>query len=72
MAVIQKELDEVAREWNFHGIKKSKHEESLGGVPELLYYAPEMEGKYRLCHLMLRNTGGHSYRFPLNDEDFQQ
>ena len=44
MNVIQNELNKIAREWNFHRVRKSKQAESPAGIPELLYHAPEIEG----------------------------
>ena len=44
MPLRQHELQEILREWNFHRISPCKKGESPGGVPELLYYMPEIEG----------------------------
>eukprot|EP00118_Oscarella_pearsei_P006109 m.27848 g.27848 ORF g.27848 m.27848 type:complete len:68 (+) comp30403_c0_seq2:282-485(+) len=41
---VQKELQDITREWNFHRIKKQTHIEAPSGVPELLYFAPEEKG----------------------------
>ena len=45
MNIIQSGLDGVKREWNFHRLRKCREGHSPGGVPELLYYAPELEGE---------------------------
>ena len=38
--ILQKELDEFRNDWNNHRIRKSTMAETLGGIPELLYFAP--------------------------------
>eukprot|EP00118_Oscarella_pearsei_P013948 m.115907 g.115907 ORF g.115907 m.115907 type:complete len:79 (+) comp37571_c0_seq12:1112-1348(+) len=50
MEILQRKLDEVRTEWNFHRVRKSKNAEAPGGIPELLYYVPELEGgrSYRM------------------------
>ena len=45
MNLIQGELDGVKREWNFHRLRKCREGHSPGGVPELLYYAAELQGE---------------------------
>ena len=38
--MLQKELDEFREDWNNHRIRKSTMAETLGGIPEFLYFAP--------------------------------
>ena len=42
MDLIQKELVEVAHEWNTHRIRPNST--NPGGVPDMLYFLPEIEG----------------------------
>ena len=37
--MLQKELDEFREDWNNHRIRKSTMAETLGGIPEFLYFA---------------------------------
>lgn len=45
MALIQKELNMVASEWNSHRIRKNKMAECPSGVPDELYFLSELSGK---------------------------
>ena len=38
--MLQKEVDEFREDWNNHRIRKSTMAETLGGIPEFLYFAP--------------------------------
>ena len=42
MHLIQQELDQVAHEWNTHTIRSSKHCFVPAGVPNELYFLPEV------------------------------
>ena len=42
---IEKELDVLVNEWNHHYIRKSKYCETIGGIPEILYFLPEQYGE---------------------------
>ena len=44
--IIQEELNVLVNEWNHHYIRKSRHSETPGGIPEMLYFIPEESGKY--------------------------
>ena len=44
MDLIQKELNEVAHEWNTHRIRPNST--NPGGVPDMLYFLPEIEGYF--------------------------
>ena len=58
MPVIQKELDEVKELWNNHRIRKVRNTESKPGIPDVLYYTPELSGDV-------------DYAFPVNGVDLQ-
>ena len=51
MGIIQNELDCAKETWNAHRIRLNRHSEVPAGVPNVLYEAPQLSGKY-LC----RNT----------------
>lgn len=42
--IIQKEIDILVHEWNYHRIRESRNTETPGGIPEVLYFLPEMNG----------------------------
>jgi hypothetical protein len=42
MALIQKDLDEVRRQWNTHRIRPSAGSRCPAGIPDELYYLPEL------------------------------
>lgn len=44
MALLQEELDTVVKEWNSHRIRQSAHADTPGGVPDILYFMPELSG----------------------------
>ena len=44
MDLIQNELAEVAHEWNTHRIRPSST--NPGGMPDMLYFLPEIEGYF--------------------------
>ena len=48
MSVLQRERDGIAREWNAHRTRRSLCAEAPGGIPDILYFAPEAEGKLSL------------------------
>lgn len=41
MDIIQKDLDNVAREWNNHIVRPSRHAEAPAGFPDILYFPLE-------------------------------
>ena len=56
MPLLQKELDEVMRLWNNHRIRPVSNAESQSGIPDILYFTPEL-------------THGADHGFPTNDMD---
>ena len=48
MDVLQKELDEIRKMWNTHSIVKSRTGCHVYGVPDELFYIPEIHGKNNL------------------------
>ena len=44
MDIIRRDLDNVAREWNSHRVRPSRHAEAPAGIPDIIYFAPE--GQY--------------------------
>lgn len=45
MDILQKELDEIRNMWNTHSIVKSRSGCQVYGVPDELFYIPDMHGK---------------------------
>ena len=48
MSVLQRELDAIAREWNANQTRPLQCAEAAGEIPDILYFAPEAEGKLSL------------------------
>ena len=46
MDIIQRDFDNVAREWNSHRVRPSCHAEAPAGIPHTLYFAPEGQHVY--------------------------
>ena len=44
MNLVQEDLDRVKREWNSHGIRRSRNDSVPHGIPDILYGVPEMRG----------------------------
>ena len=44
MPVIREELRKFAMQWNLHNIRPSRNEDSPSGLPDLLYFLPDMTG----------------------------
>ena len=44
MAILRKELNELAIQWNKHNISKSKSSTMPAGKPNTLYFCPELVG----------------------------
>lgn len=42
--IIQRDFDLTVQEWNQHSVRRQNNEESPYGVPDLMYYVPEMYG----------------------------
>ena len=45
MDLIQEELDEIKKLWNTHLICHAKFKHQINGVPNELFYIPEVRGK---------------------------
>jgi len=45
MDLIQEELDEIKKLWNTHLIRHARCEHQINGVPNELFYIPEVRGK---------------------------
>ena len=45
---LEKELDVLVNEWNYHYIRKCKYCETIGGIHEILYFLPE---QYDKCYM---------------------
>ena len=54
--ILQKELDEFRDDWNNHRIRKSTMAETLGGIPELLYFAPAHCGQLLQFYILTINV----------------
>ena len=48
MDVLQKELNEIRKMWNTHSIVKSRTGCQVYGVPDELFYIPEIHGNNQL------------------------
>ena len=46
MHIIQEELMNVAREWNTHRIRPNQCSASVPGIPDELFFLPELGGMY--------------------------
>ena len=44
MHIIQNELMELAREWNTHKIRPNYYSASVPGIPDELFFMPELGG----------------------------
>ena len=44
MNVLQNELDEVCSMWNLHLIRHERSQFIVTGIPDELYYIPELQG----------------------------
>jgi hypothetical protein len=50
MDIIQRDFDNIAKEWNSHRIRPSHYAESPGGIPDVLYFCPQTAGAERHHH----------------------
>jgi len=46
MDVLQGELDEIRHSWNTHPMVKARSGHGIYGVPDELFYIPEIQGIY--------------------------
>ena len=46
MDLLQKELDEIRHLWNIHQMVKAKTGNGVYGIPDELFYIPEVQGLY--------------------------
>lgn len=44
LKLLQEELDKIAIEWNYHVIRRSRMAECPGGIPDQLYFIPQLQG----------------------------
>ena len=44
LKLLQAELDKIAVEWNYHVIHRSSMAECPGGIPNQLYFIPQLQG----------------------------
>ena len=50
MGILQRELDEVVREWNTHRIRPNHHSRTPLGIPDRMFFIPELEGLSVIMH----------------------
>ena len=50
LKLLQEELDKIAVEWNYHVIRKSRMAECPGGIPDQLYFIPQLQGTLYIYH----------------------
>ena len=43
--MVRIELQNLINEWNHHLIRHSRNAESPGGIPDVLYFLPELSGE---------------------------
>ena len=55
MDVLQVEMGEVMEMWNTHIIRQDRSRFNVGGVPDELFFIPEMRGSY-ICDRQLPNA----------------
>ena len=58
MKLIQRELHRVALDWNVHRIPPSTNLESPSGIPDSLYFLPEL-------------TGAQNYSIPVDEDEIE-
>ena len=58
MSIIQKEFEQIGKEWNVHRIRPSQYAESPGGIPDVLYFTPEAEG---WCRMLAKQVSGSKW-----------
>lgn len=46
MRLIQKELNQVKREWNLHRMQRSRFQEGMSGKPDVIFSSPVAYGIY--------------------------
>ena len=46
MDLLQKELDEIGHLWNIHQIVKARTGNGVYGIPDELFYIPEVQGLF--------------------------
>ena len=46
MGVLQDEISEVMEMWNTHIIRQDRSRLNVGGVPDELFFIPEIRGSY--------------------------
>ena len=52
MDILQSELDETRYLWNAHPITKSRTRCGVYGVPDELFYIPQIQGKQTVTSLL--------------------
>ena len=76
MHIIQQELDSIKREWNTHRIRVSKDHLVPAGIPEELFFLPQVHGitcdvnKFFLSQV-ITHAGTRDYISPTNYQDLQ-
>ena len=76
MHIIQQELDSIKREWNTHRIRVSKDRLVPAGIPEELFFLPQVHGitcdvnKFFLSQV-ITHAGTRDYISPTNYQDLQ-
>ena len=48
MDLLQMELNQLAMEWNTHRMRPTRNSRSPPGIPDELYFMPELGGMYEL------------------------
>ena len=74
--IIERELQQVATEWNHHIIRRTSAAYVPDGCPEVLYFNPDTAGYYRVYlgqeyFTLYRYTGTVDYLQPFDDVDLQ-
>ena len=76
--IIERELQQVATEWNHHIIRRTSAAYFPAGCPEVLYFNPDTAGYYRVYIYLVqeyftlyRYTGTVDYLQPFDDVDLQ-
>ncbi len=81
MCLLETELNQIAMEWNTHRMRPTRHSHSPPGIPDELYFMPELAGRYKVIygyqcsnHLPFHNIiiiGTRDYICTVSQQDLQ-
>ncbi len=78
MDLLETELNQIAMEWNTHRMRPTRLSHSPPGIPDELYFIPELAGRYKIIygfhHLPFHNIiiiGTRDYICTVSQQDLQ-